>query len=90
MFTLLLRPCCATILSLGLFVGQSIAQSESERIYPNNKWSHYESSEAAGFITKRLAKVEKFYNKQEFAGLLIVKDGAIAVDWGENERRGST
>ncbi|WP_289364707.1 serine hydrolase [Alteromonas arenosi] len=87
MFKTMLHKCCLAVLSIGVLVGQSFAQTDMELTYPNQYWSYYASPEQAGFIPERLAKVEKFYNRRAFAGLLIVKDGAIAVDWGENSRR---
>ncbi|MFC3093618.1 hypothetical protein DRW07_09080 [Alteromonas sediminis] len=74
------------LIELG-FPSFSYANSEGEDRYPTEYWHQYPSPEQAGFISGRLAKVEKFYNKREFASLLIIKHGAIAVDWGENSRR---
>lgn len=87
MFKTMLHMCCVAILTTGLLVGQSFARNDANLTYPELQWLHYASPEQAGFIPERLAKVEKFYNRRAFAGLLIVKDGAVALDWGENSRR---
>ena len=82
-----LYKCCLVTIILGIIPNQPFANERSLETFPHKNWSYYESVEQAGFIPNRLEKVEKFYQKRAFAGLLIVKNGAIAVDWGENDRR---
>ncbi len=78
---------CLTVITAGLLVSQSFAQDRSDKTFPQESWSYYDSPEQAGFIPNRLERVEKFYHKRDFAGLLIIKNGAVAVDWGDNRRR---
>lgn len=67
--------------------GKACAKSDSLERYPEEIWMQYQTPEQAGFIKSRLGKVKKFYDKRDFAALLVIKGGAIALDWGENERR---
>ncbi len=69
---------------INFFVSSYLFAAE---IYPDVTWLHYKSPEQAGFTLERLDKIKKFYNKKSFSALLVVKDGAIAIDWGENDRR---
>ena len=55
--------------------------------YPDSVWLQYSSPEDAGFVPSRVDKVKKLYEENAFSALLVIKDGAIAIDWGENERR---
>ncbi|TAP38626.1 tetratricopeptide repeat protein [Alteromonas sp. KUL49] len=71
----------------GAFVCQTFAENSTEDIFPEEVWSRYEQMEQAGFIPHRLNRVRKFYDRKRFAGLLVVKNGAVVVDWGENDRR---
>lgn len=87
MLKMSLYKCCLAVIATGLLVTQSLAQGSSDKNFPNKNWSYYASPNQAGFIQNRLKKVEKFYNKRDFSGVLIIKNGAVVVDWGDNSRR---
>lgn len=77
----------ALFIANGWGTNYSYANTDTGPKYPDEIWSQYQTAEQAGFIPNRLEKVKKFYNKKAFAGLLVVKDGAVAIDWGQNNRR---
>lgn len=78
---------CLGVLTSFTVMSQTPQQSHRAEIFPTEQWLHYKTPEQAGFIPQRLAKVENFYHKKDFAGLLVVKNGAVVLDWGENRRR---
>ena len=55
--------------------------------YPAEVWLHYSKPEQAGVLAEKLRKAEQLYQQHAFAGVLVIKNGAVVLDWGENTRR---
>jgi CubicO group peptidase (beta-lactamase class C family) len=65
----------------------SSAQVVAAKPYPAEVWLHYSKPEQAGVLPEKLRKAEQLYQQHAFASVLVIKNGAVVLDWGESNRR---
>ncbi|UCG33441.1 MAG: serine hydrolase [Phycisphaerales bacterium] len=68
-----------------LLMLSSIAWATSR--VPGENWMMYASPEEAGFSAEKLAEAKAYWESIPSAALMVIYDGAVAVAWGDVDRR---
>ena len=65
------------------FSANGFAQSE----FPGRTWEKYANLHEAGFSKEKIALAKTAYDQTQAAALLVIHDGKVLVDWGDNTRK---